>query len=233
MTLPKPNKKKRVVEEPNLPFIGDFEKEVGKPLTIEDLDNLNFDALVSPRAVIQAKRKKAKSINPFLTGSNKFTYRVLRKRSEKRKVSEEKLPVNTKILQAAKASSPFFLKEMGANQLAIRNFLVKQVAPKMVPAMSAVDDSKDVLSEILGSKVDSNLYTILMKQLQYAAETKIASWIAKYFKLSTIETERFLERIDKEKDLAKFMSQLQKVRPVSRQEERSQVPMQRVSRNKG
>lgn len=179
-----------------------------RPLDLSDLYPRPVDLKEEKRTFSKNKRQKWE--HPVMKGRSPNFIFLLKGQKEKSEVILPR-PINKILLEAAKKAKKPFIKKFGKNLGEIRKFLVFHLAPKMLPLISAVEDSKEVLTEVLGEEVNSTIYSTFIKQIEYAAEARVSTFVADYLNLDENERERFLERIYLEKVFANELSKLQKV----------------------
>lgn len=128
-------------------------------------------------------------------------------------------PVNQRILEQAKQMKKSFTAEVKENTDVLRDMFVKDIAPKLLPVVSALEDAKDILTEIVGQKVEAQAFTLAQKMVFAAAEVKLATRVATYLGLSKLETDRFFQKIEQDKAHEKILSGLRNLRNVPKTEE--------------
>lgn len=218
-------------------FVNDLEDEQKSSTPIEALDfddmapvarSFNDLPNLIPSPRVQKKRKVRKGT--FLTGRSKFTFKLLK---TKRKPSEPKpvhtSPVNKKLLEEAKRLKKPFLKDFEKNQGKISEFLVRTIAPLLLPAVSAIDDSKDMLREVMGVPVESPIYKVMMLMLKESAEIKLATFVTSYMKLTDQEKSVLFSRLEGHKNGAKeHVPGVQLIHKLLRSQESSNLLMQEI-----
>jgi hypothetical protein len=153
--------------------------------------------------------------NPFFTGKSPRFFTLIRKSKKKpKKKSTQLKPVNEEVLQLARKVRKGFIHKMGGNLRSMRNLLIGELAPRVLPTVSAIEEAQDVIKEIVGDKVTSSLYGILMKQITAGSEVKISSWVADYLGMDKDERKRFFARLEADRQNAKELLEMQKLRAL-------------------
>lgn len=191
------------------------------------LDDLSPRVVSLPKApVVQVQRKKRRIKVKALTGKSKHTFRMIRFQVAEDPVVKT-APVNKDILATSQRLKKPFFRSLDANQKAISKYLIQDLAPLMLPAMSAIDDAKEVLSEITDLDIDTPLYATLTKFLRLGVEVKLATWVSRYLGLSAEETQTLFHRLEP-KDDKKLMPGMQPIHQMLRSQEEGLLLLQKV-----
>lgn len=218
-------------EEPAQPFVNDLDAEINR--TVEDDSSvsalqeimrgptaisLDLDETVTP----QRQHSVMKGTSP------KFFF-IMKKHKKKAKVKRELIPVNEAILELAEKVKKPFIRILSTNLDKVRSFVIFKLAPTTLPLVSALDEAKDVLKEIVSDDVQSSIYSIMLRLATTGTEIKAASFMSKYLKLTQKEEARFYERVESDRKHQKDVSELQKVRSLQSAVERTEATMRQLS----
>ena len=169
---------------------------------------------------VPAKKKQTPS--SVMVGRSKHFFLLIKGPNKESSVREKRDPdINEKIMRMAKKGRRPFVSMMEKNMKEIRKILLTVLAPKLVPVLSALDETRDILKEITGSQMNTDMHMqfVLKKQLNQAAEVKIASWVSAYLELTAEEQRRFYERLVQDKNAEGNVSAMRKLHEVPRPEE--------------
>jgi len=210
MTKPKVEEKEETLEEMF---------QIGREIKLEE---------VEPKRK-RVRRGKAIIPNKFIHGkSDRFLY-LIRGPDPKKVLKKPKMePVNKKILETAKKAKKPFISRLGSNLEEIRNLLVLELAPRMIPVVSAVEEAKDVLKEIMDDKVESRAYDTLMKYVNSASEVRLATWVANYMGMDKFERRRFYARLEADRDYGKKLSEVLKLRSLQGSSQESNILLREI-----
>jgi len=199
-------------------FVNDMDKEK----QLDELFGITASDYFHKHGLDPRPAKRPKRYHPVMSGKSKHFYYLLDTKKmmeqEKESTPELPIPVNEKVIQIVKRAEKPFVKMTGKNLVDIRRFLLRDVAPKMLPLISAVEETRDVLAEITKTDVKSTVFSTLLRTISTAAEVKIASFTADYLELNKEEKQRFYERISMDRN-NEALSKMQVLGAMQRQRE--------------
>lgn len=175
------------------------------------------------------KKKPSKTDKKFGGRTSRFWFKMETIEQETQKLKDQFKPkvlehIDHEVQTRLDQFKLEFPQELSVNITQVREFFLKEIAPLTLAASGGLTQSRDVVQQMIGSKVDSGMLTKFEQLVNRAAVLRLGLFVLKYFDLpeehfSTL----FGGNMKQENEMSQLMTMLKENMELPRQDPRGRV----------